>query len=204
MSTQAYRRRGAARSQETRRRITVAVRELLAEGAFHSSTVEQVAERAGVSRATVYQHFRSRIDLVDAICDTFDANPALLRLREMVAGDDPAAALADTVALCVRFWSSEDAVLAQLYGIIALDEAAADLVVRQRADRAGEMRRLARTLARAKALREGVSEGRAHELLMVLTSYETFRELRAAGLSDRRVTTLLQGAAGDLLAAGRG
>ena len=54
-------------------RITVAVRELLSEGSFHESTVEEVAARAGVSRATVYQHFRSRLDLVDAICDTFDA-----------------------------------------------------------------------------------------------------------------------------------
>ena len=204
MSTHAYRRRGEARSQATRRRITEAVRQLLAEGAFHTSTVEQVAERAGVSRATVYQHFRSRIDLVDAICDTFDANPALLELRETVTDADPQHALRRTVALCVRFWSSEDAVLAELYGIVALDEAAADLVVRQRADRSGEMRRLARTLARAGALRPRVSEARAHELLLVLTSYETFRELRLAGLSDRRITSLLQGAAGDLVAAGRG
>ena len=203
MSTHAYRRRGEARSKATRTRITEAVRQLLAEGAFHTSTVEQVAERAGVSRATVYQHFRSRIDLVDAICDTFDANPALLELRETVADADPQHALRRTVALCVSFWSSEHAVLAELYGIVALDEAAADLVVRQRADRSGEMRRLARTLGRAGALRPGVSEARAHELLLVLTSYETFRELRAAGLSDRRITSLLQGAAGDLVAAGR-
>jgi AcrR family transcriptional regulator len=203
MSTQAYRRRGAARSQATRDRIIAAVRQLLAEGVFHSSTVEQVADRAGVSRATVYQHFRSRIDLVDAICETFDANPALLELRDTVALEDPARALAGTIELTVRFWSSEHAVLAQLYGIVALDEAAADLVARQRADRSGEMRRLARTLARSRALRMGVSEPRAHELLLVLTSYETFRELRAAGLTDRRIIALLQGAAGDLLAAGR-
>ena len=33
-----------------------AVRDLLAEGSFHESTVEEVAERAGISRATLYQH----------------------------------------------------------------------------------------------------------------------------------------------------
>ncbi len=60
------------------------MRALLREGRFHESTVEQVAERAGVSRATVYQHFRSRIDLVDAICETFDLNPALIELRGAV------------------------------------------------------------------------------------------------------------------------
>src|SRR3954465_37568 len=111
MATRPYRSRsGTDRSQETRERILRAVRELLAEGAFHTSTVEQVAERAGVSRATVYQHFRSRIDLVAAICATCAATPALLELRETVADADPHHALRRTVALCVRFWSSEDAV----------------------------------------------------------------------------------------------
>jgi AcrR family transcriptional regulator len=68
-ATRAYRSRSRATgAQQTRERIVAAVRDLLREGRFHESTVEQVAERAGVSRATVYQHFRSRIDLVDAIC----------------------------------------------------------------------------------------------------------------------------------------
>jgi AcrR family transcriptional regulator len=31
--------------------------------------MEDVAERAGVSRATLYLHFRSRLELVDSICD---------------------------------------------------------------------------------------------------------------------------------------
>src|SRR5438046_5091123 len=87
------------RSQKTRERIMVAVRELLAEGTFHESTVEEVAERAGISRATLYQHFRSRIDLVDAICDTFDINPALVELRDTVELPDPGEALAQTIAL---------------------------------------------------------------------------------------------------------
>ena len=56
----------ADRSQATRERITEAVRELLAEGTFHESTVEEVAVRAGVARATLYQHFRSRLELIEA------------------------------------------------------------------------------------------------------------------------------------------
>ena len=121
-----------------------AVRDLLREGRFHESTVEQVAEHAGVSRATVYQHFRSRIDLVDAICETFDANPALIELRRAVVLPDPQAALLQTIALAMRFWESEDAILSGLYGVVAIDPAARDLVGRQRADRRREMRRLAR------------------------------------------------------------
>ena len=201
MATRPYRSRsGTDRSQETRERILRAVRELLAEGAFHTSTVEQVADRAGVARATVYQHFRSRIDLIDAICETFDANPALLEIRSIVELEDADAALDGTIAAVVRFWSSEEAIVRQLYGLTAIDPAAAELVKRQRADRRSEMDRLARNLRRAGRIAGGAGEHRAAALLMVLTSYETYAELRAAGSSDRQAATLLQESARRLLA----
>jgi AcrR family transcriptional regulator len=189
------------RSEQTRERITAAVRELLAEGSFHTSSVEEVAKRAHVSRATVYQHFRSRVDLVDPICDTFDRNPALVRLREIVTLEDPAAALAQTIALSMRFWDAEDSVLRQLYGVVAIDPAAQELVRRQREDRRGEIRRLARHLRTHHRLRTGVSQREATDTLMVLTSYETYRELREAGRSAAQLTKLLQGQGRRLLLA---
>jgi len=200
MPARSYRGRARpTRSEATRARITAAVRGLLAEGTFHESTMEEVAERAGVARATLYQHFRSRLDLVDAICETFDANPALLELREIVELADGDAALAGTIANTVRFWSSEDAVLRQLYGVVAVDQAAQDLVDRQRADRRHELERLVRSLHRDGRLRAGTTERHALTLLLVLTSYDTYRELTEAGLSDRQVTTLLQETAVELL-----
>ena len=196
----AYRtRRRPQRSAETRERIMGAVRELLTEGRFHSSTVEEVADRAGISRATLYQHFRSRLELVDAMCETFDANPALLTLRGVVELAEADASLDETIANTVQFWSSEDAILQQLYGVVAIDPAAKDLVDRQYADRRSELERLARNLRRAGRLRAGTNERRALSILLVLTSYETFRELRRAGLSDREVTKTLQEAARSLL-----
>src|SRR5919197_2776835 len=123
----AYRtRRRPQRSAEARDRIMGAGRELLTEGRFHSSTVEEVADRAGISRATLYQHFRSRLELVDAMCETFDANPALLTLRGVVELAEADASLDETIANTVQFWSSEDAILQQLYGVVAIDPAAKD------------------------------------------------------------------------------
>jgi AcrR family transcriptional regulator len=196
-ATRAYRarRRTSSRPEQTRERIMSAVRELLGEGSFHESTVEEVADRAGVARATLYQHFRSRVDLVDAICDTFAENPALVKLRQTVELPDPDAALAETIALAVGFWSSEDAVLGEIYGVVAIDPAARDLVDRQRADRRGEIERLARHLHRTGRLRPGLGERRAVAQLMMLTSYEAFRELREAGLSERELVRSLQQAA---------
>jgi AcrR family transcriptional regulator len=176
MSTagQVYRIRGRnRRSARTRERITDAVRELLEDGTFHESTVEEVADRAGVSRATLYQHFRSRLELVDAICDSFATNPALIAIRKAADPDD-------LIVNTVRFWSSEQAILEQLYGAAAIDPAAKDFVARQRADRRGEVERVL-----------GRGDKRSLALMMTLTSYETFSELRRAGFSDRQVTDLL-------------
>jgi AcrR family transcriptional regulator len=201
-ATRAYRtRRRQKRSEGTRERIMSAVRELLAEGTFHESTVEEVADRAGIARATLYQHFGSRLDLVDAICDGFALNPALLELRETVELPDAGGALAETIANAIRFWSSEDPILSQLYGVMAIDPAAQDLVDRQRADRRGELTRLARNMRESGRLRRGMSERQALALLLVLTSYESFRELREAGLSDPQLTKTLQDSGRRLLLA---
>jgi AcrR family transcriptional regulator len=196
MSARPYRARARTdRASATRERIVGAVRELLAEGSFHTSTVEEVADRAGIARATLYQHFRSRLDLVDAMCETFDANPALLRLREAVAADDARAALDETLALTVRFWSTEDSILAQLYGVTAVDPAAHDLVERQRLDRRTEFGRLVQNLQSAGLLRDGVTAQRALATLLVLSSYDTYRELRATGLTDKQIAAFLQDSA---------
>jgi hypothetical protein len=129
--------------------------------------------------------------------------PALLELRQIVELQDAEAALDKTIANSIRFWSSEDAVLRQLYGVAAIDPAAQNLVDRQRNYRRGELERLVNNLHRAGRLRDRTTT-RALNLLLVLTSYATFRELREAGLSDRKLTTTLQQSAHDLLLDGRG
>jgi len=161
--------------------------------------MEQVAERAGISRATLYQHFGSRLDLVDAICETFGENPALRELRDLVVNPDPEVALDQTIANTIRFWATEDSVLSQIYGVAAIDPAAQSLIDRQRGDRRGELARLVRNLSGAGRL--GPSTQRALALLLVLTSYETFRELSGAGLSARQATATLQETARELILA---
>lgn len=178
-----------------------ATRELLHEGTFHESTVEQVGARAGVSRATVYQHFPSRLDMVDAMCDTFSANPALIRIRDSVELEDPVNALRESVADAMRFWSSEDSVLRQLYGVAAVDPAAQALVERQLRDRRGEMQKLAKRLDEGRALRSGVDRAEALAHLLTLTSYGTYRELHQDGLSDAKLIRHLQSTAERLLLA---
>lgn len=193
--------RPAARTR-TRERIMTAVHEMLEDGTFHEATVEEVATRAGVSRATLYQHFGSRVGLVDAMCDTFDANPALIAIRESKRDADPERALRTSIGHTVRFWASEEAVLTQLYGAAAVDPAARELVERQREDRRGEYQHVVRNLRQAGLLRERLSQRRAMATVLMLTSFESYIELRrSAGLADPEIAALLGDSAKELLLA---
>lgn len=201
-AARAYRSRSRSnRAQATRARIVEAVHELLEEGRFHTATVDEVADRAGISRATLYQHFRSRLELVDALCDTLGSNADLVSIRQAIGRSDPRTALAEAIMHSVRFWSSENAIFAQLYGVTAIDEAAADFVRRQLDDRRSEIERLAGRLRAGRVLRPGLSQRKAVAHLMLLTSYDTYVELRQAGLSDRELTALLKDGAERLLLA---
>jgi AcrR family transcriptional regulator len=202
--TRAYRPRRRARSTGTRERIVAAVGELLEEGAFHEATVEEVADRAGVARATLYQHFGSRLGLVDAICETIADSPELRAAKGAGELEDADVALAELVGSSVRFWASHERMLAPLYGVAAVDPAAARLVERQRRDRTSVLGRFARRLRRERRLRASMPEQRALALLLVLTSFETYLELRRhAGLAEREVVrTLHAWARSELLADG--
>lgn len=83
----------------------------------------------------------------------------------------------------------------------AVDPAARDLVARQRADRHGEFGHLLGRLEQAGRLRTELSPAEALGVLLVLTSFETFQELRRlAGLEEPDVTAVLQTSARSLLA----
>lgn len=192
--TRAYRPRRAARSTGTRERIVAAVGDLLEEGTFHEATVEEVADRAGVARATLYQHFGSRLALVDAICETIGESPELRATKGATDLEDADMATDELVANSVRFWAAHERLLEPLYGVAAVDPAAARLIERQRRDRTGVLARFARRLHREHRLRRGVGERRALALLLVLTSFETYLELRRhAGLAEREVVRTLHG-----------
>ena len=166
------------RSAASRARVLSAVREMLEEGAFHSSTVEEVADRAGVSRATLYQHFGTRLGLIDATCD-------LLAESRALAGGVSARPTRwrSSWRASWEFWASEERLLVALYGVVAVDPAARAFVERQRRDRYSEVRRVLAV--------NGREAGFA--AFATLTSFETYLELRRnAGLSKRDVVATLQ------------
>ncbi|MGH2753231.1 MAG: TetR/AcrR family transcriptional regulator [Actinomycetota bacterium] len=65
-----------------RRSIIEAARDLIVELGFHHTSVEDIAAKAGVSRATCYYQFKSKNGILDAvITDAQDRAPVTLRSR---------------------------------------------------------------------------------------------------------------------------
>jgi AcrR family transcriptional regulator len=67
--------RGRPRDPEVDRAILDAVVDVLSERGFEGLTMDAVACRAGVSRASVYRRFTGRIELLDAACRAFTPPP---------------------------------------------------------------------------------------------------------------------------------
>ena len=83
-----------ARARRTRSALLAAARSLVEEGGFGALTMGAVAERAGVTRRSVYLHFASRGELVGALFEyVADAEGLEASLQQVRAAPDAVSAL---------------------------------------------------------------------------------------------------------------
>ena len=80
--------RGRPRDPDKLQAILNAASELFLERGIAATTMELVAERASVSKMTVYGHFRDKPSLLSAV---FERNFKVMRLPDLAVGSDPAA-----------------------------------------------------------------------------------------------------------------
>ncbi len=152
-------------------------RELLVSRGFHRLNLEEVARRAGVTRKTVYNHFGSKLGLLEAIFDAVAAKGEVWRLMESAEFPDLREAVARAVEASCRLWSSDRELLRRLVGLAALDPEIASVVMEREQRREATWARLVQRLAAAGMLRSGVSPDQAVRALMALTSFATFDTL---------------------------
>ncbi|MCV7057362.1 TetR/AcrR family transcriptional regulator [Mycolicibacterium gilvum] len=89
LSVSAGRKRGrpvGADSEQTRRTVLAAARDIIAERGYQATTFQQIAQRAGVSRPTLHYYFATREDLYDALLA--DVCERLGRCAAAAAGQD--------------------------------------------------------------------------------------------------------------------
>lgn len=171
-----------AKAAVTRQRMLDAAYELFAEHGFRGTTMEAIAERAGVAVQTLYFTFRTKNDLLQAVQDRAvlgDGDPVPPSMqpwfRAMVA--------AGSIAASVRhFVHGVDAIAARVAPLIptmhevASEPAGAVWRESERLRRDGFVEIVEGWRAKA-PLRAGLGETKAVDLLFVLAGPEVYRQL---------------------------
>lgn len=159
-----------------RHQVVSAARSLLAEAASYTAfTVDAVAQRADVSRATVYYQFGSKTGLLEALCDALAADGQMSELATAFADPDPLAALRGLVTCFGRFWAADRLVMRRLRALAALDpEVAAVISARDQRRRDGVDVIVGRLSGAGLSTADPATAAR---ILFTLTSFETFDTL---------------------------
>ena len=169
----------------TRARILEAADRLAREKGPSAFSMDVLAKEAGVARATVYEHFRSKRAVLDELASTAAQTVTL----EAAAGADvdPLRALRDTLAEVCTHWSEHTDTMRELRTLTAITGK----------DNSGDgidpasLRKLVDALASAGQLRSHWTADDAVDALSVLTSYPTYDRLRSGGRTPEQVEGVL-------------
>ena len=185
-------------SEPTRARIVDAARELLADpDAPVDFTVDAVAKRAGVSRMTVYYQFGGRAALLEAVLDDLADRVGLTpEIAAAMQRLEPGAALDQVVAVFCGFWASHRLAIRRLRAMAVLDPELAGVFRDER-----RRRLIIAALSRGDSPALPPASESVVDLLLVLTSFETYDTLAGDGGDQPRIVELLQRACAVLLSA---
>jgi TetR/AcrR family mexXY operon transcriptional repressor len=194
MAYSAVTRRRGIDSSVTRQRVLDATEELIVAGGFAQATVAELADRARVSRATVFSHFGSKFGILEALAVRCAGGPQMRAIRAAVAIDDADTVLPAVVTASCEHWERQGHILLTLKAVAELEADASALVDNQRRDQRESMERIVATMERAGRLGD-LPRAQAVAALHLVTSVESFMELRReAGLSlpaTKRVLTAM-------------
>jgi AcrR family transcriptional regulator len=159
-------RRALAMDERRARIIAAARQELLSSPRF---TLEAVAERAAVSRVTVYAQFGDRDSLLEAVYDDLGVSGGLDRIPEAFAASDLAAALQIIVEVFCHFYAVHRDVIRRLNAlrVLSTGEFAGQGARNER------RRQILGTLL----TRSGADDGSLVDALQALTSFAFVDEL---------------------------
>jgi AcrR family transcriptional regulator len=168
-------------------RVLEAAERLIRDDAFHTATMDELAAAAGVSRATVFNRFGSKLGVLQALFARAMEGPQVDAIREAMQIEDPVAALEAAIGASCAVWDVEGYIHEQLQAIVVLEPDASALIEEQKQDQRVDLQKLVRRLSKSGRLRPGMGEPRALATLHTLTSLETFLWLRREyGLSLRQ------------------
>ena len=163
-------------AQATRSMIVAAAQALFLEQGYICTTIDIIAERAGVATSTVYAIFGSKRGILRAIRDTWHERT---HIRELINSNqqstNPAERLEQLAAATRRQWELGAEVTAIYTGAAAADPRAAAELTQALAGRREGLQNFTRNLE--PYLRPGLDAAHAAAILQALCMPEVFDEL---------------------------
>lgn len=201
MSPRPYRLgRREASVEDTRERVIESAREVFSEGGFYRASLDDVAKRAGVARATVYYQFKSKFGLLEAAIDGTLSESPRKRLLAALERPDPVDAMRHYVRETCKFWAHDHVFYRNIIGLAAVDPEAAKAVDQYDYRRREPLVSLAKRLSDAGHLRQEVTQKQAIDTIWMLTSFRSFDHLNSrSSLSVKKSAALLEGLADGIL-----
>ena len=176
--------RGQARTRLARRAVIAAARALFLERGYAATTIDAVSKAADVPPATVYRLFTSKLGILKALLDTSiggDDQPVAVPGRPAVATlfaePDPARLLVGFAGVVAAINQRSNDVYRVLASAAGSDPAAAELLAQIQHQRDQGQGQIAHALARNRALRSGLHESEAADLIHALMAPELYRLL---------------------------
>ncbi|HVJ98120.1 MAG TPA: TetR/AcrR family transcriptional regulator [Acidimicrobiia bacterium] len=168
----------------TRGRIVDAAGRLTRERGPNGFSMDVLAKEAGVARATVYEHFRSKRAVLDELASSMARSVAI---EEPRAGADPLVSLRDMLGDVCRHWAEQEERMEGLRTLTALTggEQAGDGVDEK------QLAKLVEALAQGGQLRPHWSPDEAVDALGALTSYPTYERLRRTQRTPEQIEAVL-------------
>jgi AcrR family transcriptional regulator len=171
---------------DSRRKVIDAARALLTESTSYATfTVDAVAKRADVARATIYYQFESKIGLLEAVCDALAEDGQISDLATAFMNPDPIEAVSIFIACFARFWNGDRLVMRRLRSLARLEKEVGGVISARDDRRSSGLVVLVARLSDQHVL--NVEPERAVQILFTLTSFETFDSLAADNLSMTEV-----------------
>ncbi len=177
---------------ETRARVIEAAREALSEDACRGLSMDEIARRAGVARATLYHQFTSKFDLFNAVvAETAERNDAR-GVRELREGPEAAVALRQYVPALCSFYARGYVLLRNVVGLMAIDPDANRVIGAYDANRREGLTRMVERLTDQGHFSRTFTQAEAIDVLWMLTGFQTFNHLYgSSGLPVDEVASLL-------------
>lgn len=173
--------RGQARTRLARRAVIDAARTLFLERGYVATTIEAISDHSDVPSATVYRLFSSKLGILKAMLDTSiagDDQPLAVQERpdiaSLTAERDPRKLLTGFAAVTTAINERTNDVYRVLTSAAGSDPAAAELLGEIRQQRDQGQGQIARSLARTRALKTGLRERDAADVIHALMSPEVY------------------------------